>query len=338
MSFKTLLALALAGSISAGALAQQSVESFYSGKTVQMIVGYSAGGGYDLYARTLARHIGKHIPGNPNVVVRNVPGAGSLVAMNQIANTLPQDGTIIGTVGRGMAFEPLFGNEQAQFDPTEMNWLGSLNNETSICAAWHTTGIETWQDLREMTLNVGGTGAGADTDLFPRVLAEILGLRLNVISGYPGGSDVLLAMERGEVGGRCGWSWSSAKSNHPEWFEEGGNVNLLLQMSLEKHPELPDTPLVTEVAENEFQEQVLNLLFARQVMGRPFVAPPNVPADRLAALREAFRATTQDEAFIRDIENQNLELTPVFGERIQNIIRDTRQYPREVIDAIADLG
>lgn len=338
MKLKTLVAVALAAVVSTLSYAEQGVEDFYSGRTVQLVVGYSAGGGYDLYARTLARHIGKHIPGAPNVVVRNIPGAGSLVAMNQIANTLPQDGSVFGTVGRGMAFEPLFGNEQAQYDPTDLNWLGSLNNETSICAAWHTTGIETWQDLRQQSLTVGGTGAGADTDLFPRVLEDQLGLQLNVISGYPGGSDVLLAMERGEVGGRCGWSWSSAKSNNPEWFEEGGDVNLLLQMSLEKHPELPDTPLVTELAETEFQSQVLTLLFARQVMGRPFVAPPNVPADRLAALREAFRATTQDPAFIQDIQNQNLELTPVFGERIQNIIRDARQYPREVIDAIADLG
>ncbi len=319
------------------AQAQSSVEDFYEGRTVQLLIGYSAGGGYDGYARTLARHMGKHIPGNPEIVPRNVPGAGSLVAMNQLANTAPQDGSVFGTVGRGMAFEPLFGNEQAQFDAADMNWLGSINNETSICVSWHESGVEEWQDLRDQELTVGGTGAGADTDLFPRVMRDLLGLQFNVVSGYPGGNDVLLAMERGEVGGRCGWSWSSARSNRPSWFEEGGEANLLFQMSLEKHPDLPDTPLVTEFAETEFQSQVLNLLFARQVMGRPYVLPPNVPEDRVRALRQAFMATMEDPAFIEDAQNQALGISPVNGERIQQIITDARDYPRDVINAIANV-
>lgn len=337
MKLRVLSALTLAAAATFGTAQADEIEEFYSGKTVQMIVGYSAGGGYDLYARTLARHIGNHIPGNPNVVVRNVPGAGSMVATNQIANTLPQDGTIIGTVGRGMAFEPLFGNEQAQFAPRDLGWLGSMNNETSICAAWHTSGVETYEDLYETELTVGGTGAGADTDLFPKVMYELLGMQFVPISGYPGGNDVLLAMERGEVQGRCGWSWSSARANNPEWFEDGGEVNLLFQMSLEKHPELPDTPLVTDFAETEFEEQVLNLLFARQVMGRPFVTTPNVPEERLRALRQAFVATMEDEDFLRDARNQNLELSWVDGDRIQQIISDAVDYPSDVVDFIANI-
>lgn len=337
MKLKLMSALVLSSAVVMTTAHANPVADFYQGRTVQLIVGYSAGGGYDLYARALARHIGKHIPGNPNVVVRNVPGAGSLVATNQIANTLPQDGTIIGTVGRGMAFEPLFSNEQAQFVPNELGWLGSMNNEVSICASWHTSGVKTWQDTLTTELTVGGTGAGADTDLFPKVMRELLNMRFNVIAGYPGGSDVLLAMERGEVQGRCGWSWSSARANNPEWFVEGGNVNLLVQMSLEKHPELPDTPLVTDLATNDFEDQVLNLLFARQVMGRPFLTTPNVPADRLSALRQAFSATMQDPDFQRDAQNSNLEISWVGGDRIQQIIANAVTYPKDVIDFIANI-
>lgn len=337
MKFKLMSALALSAAVTMTTAQADPVADFYQGRTVQMVVGYSAGGGYDLYARALARHIGKHIPGNPNVVVRNVPGAGSLVATNQIANTLPQDGTIIGTVGRGMAFEPLFGNDQAQFSPRDLGWLGSMNNETSICASWHTSNVKTWEDLLTTDLTVGGTGAGADTDLFPKVMRELLDLRFVSIAGYPGGSEVLLAMERGEVQGRCGWSWSSARANNPEWFEEGGEVNLLFQMSLEKHPELPDTPLVTEFARNDFEDQVLNLLFARQVMGRPFLTTPNVPEDRLRALRQAFAATMQDPEFQSDANNSNLEISWVGGDRIQQIISNAVDYPKEVVDFIASI-
>jgi tripartite-type tricarboxylate transporter receptor subunit TctC len=313
--------------------AQASPAEFYKGKTVELLVGYSAGGGYDTYARTLGRHIGKHIPGNPTVVVKNVPGAGSLVLMNQLANTLPKDGTVFGTVSRGIAFDPLFGNQQAHFKPTEANWLGSLNNETSLCAAWHDSEVKEWQDLRDTQMTVGSTGAGADTNLFPRVLSDLLGFKLTPIAGYPGGNDVLLAMERGEVDGRCGWSWSSAKSGRPDWFEEN-KVNLLFQMTLKKHPDLPDVPLVTEFADTEKEMQVLRLLFARQVMGRPFVAPPGVPADRLKVLRQAMADTAKDPAFLEDAGNQNLGISYVDGEEIQDIVVEAYQYPDEIVNVI----
>lgn len=306
---------------------------FYKGRTVELLIGYSAGGGYDMYARTLARHIGKHIPGNPEVVVKNVPGAGSLVLMNQLAHTLPKDGTVFGTVSRGVAFDPLFGNKQARFNPTEANWLGSLNNETSLCVAWHEADVKKWQDLRNTNLTVGSTGAGADTNLFPRVMSDLLDFKLTPIAGYPGGNDVLLAMERGEVGGRCGWSWSSAKSGRPDWFENE-KVNILFQMSLKKHPDLPDVPLVTEIAETQKEMQVLRLLFARQVMGRPYVAPPGVPADRLKALRQAMAATVEDPEFLKDAANQDLEITYVDGEEIQEIVVEAYGYPEEVVNVI----
>jgi len=338
---RTLTAFGLAAMASISSVqAQDSADTFYEGKTLTLLIGYSAGGGYDTYARTLSRHLGKHIPGNPNVVVKNVPGAGSLVLTNQVANTAKRDGLEIATIGRGMAFEPLFGNQQAQFKPGEMNWLGSLNNETSICVSWHESGIEQWQDLKEKSMTVGGTGSGADTDLFPRVLSDIFGFKLNVISGYPGGNDILLAMERGEVQGRCGWSWSSAKSRRADWFAElnddtdESKVNLLFQMSLKKHSELPDVPLVTEFAETTKQRQILNLMFARQVMGRPFVAPPGVPAGRVAMLRDAMAKTAEDPEFLRDASNQDLGINFVGGEEIQTIVQEAYESPDDVIAAI----
>ncbi|MEX0603517.1 MAG: tripartite tricarboxylate transporter substrate-binding protein [Marinobacter sp.] len=338
---RTTAALALAMFTFASSVHAQGDEGeFYKGKTISFLSGHSAGGGYDTYVRTLARHLGKHIPGNPQVIVKNVPGAGSLVLTNQVANTLDSDGTVIASVARGMAFEPLFGNEQALYKPGEMNWLGSLNNETSLCVAWHEAEVKTWQDLRSEALSVGSTGAGADTNLFPKVLNELFGFKFNIIAGYPGGNDVMLAMERGEVDGRCGWSWSSAKSTREEWIAElnegmeQGKINILFQMSLKKHSDLPDVPLVTEFAETEKQRQVLNLLFARQVMGRPVVAPPGVPEARVAMLRKAVAMAAQDPEFLQDAKNQSLGINFVDGEEIQAIVVEAYEYPEDVIAVI----
>lgn len=339
---RTISACVLAVSTLIGTAHAQEDQNFYQGKTISFLSGHSAGGGYDTYVRTLARHLGKYIPGNPDVVVRNVPGAGSLVLTNQVANTLESDGTVMASVARGMAFEPLFGNEQALFKPGEMNWLGSLNNETSLCVAWHEAEVKTWQDLKTTPLSVGSTGAGADTNLFPKVLNELFGFKFNIIAGYPGGNDVMLAMERGEVEGRCGWSWSSAKSTRGEWIAqlnddmEQGKVNILFQMSLKKHTDLPDVPLVTEFAETEKQLQVLNLLFARQVMGRPVVAPPGVPEDRVAMLRKAIAMAVEDPDFLKDASNQSLGINFVAGEEIQTIVQEAYQYPDDVIAVIQD--
>lgn len=223
--------------------------------------------------------MGKHIPGNPEVITKNVPGAGSLVLMNQIANTLPKDGTVFGTVSRGLAFEPLFGNDKARFDPTKTSWIGSLNNETSLCVAKGSADVKTWEDLLDKTLVVGATGSGGDSNVFPRVLSDVLGFKFDVVAGYPGSNDILLALERGEVKGICSWSYSSNKEKRQTWIEQG-ELNILFQMSLQKHPALPDVPLVIDFAKTDKQRKVLRLLFARQTMGRPFVAPADVPDAR----------------------------------------------------------
>lgn len=317
------------------AIAVPAQENFYQGKTIQLIVGYSAGGGYDIFGRTVARHIGKHIPGNPNVIVRNVPGAGSMVAMNQIANTLPKDGTVIGTVSRGLPYEPLFGNEQVQFDPQEVNWLGSVASEVSLCVVSTNSNINTWEDLYDNSLLVGATGSGGDSNVFPRVLSDTLGFQMNVVAGYPGSSDIVLAFERGEVESICSWSYSSNKENRDALIENG-QARIIFQMALQKHPELPDIPLIIDLAETEEQRQALTLLFGRQQMGRPFVAPPGVPEDRLAILRQALRDTTNDPEFLQDAANQSLEIDFFSGEDIHELIREAYTYPASVVDVIRD--
>ena len=244
------------------AAVSQDVANFYRGKQVRLLIGYSAGGGYDTYARILARHIGKHIPGNPTVVPQNMPGAGSLTLTNFLYNVAPKDGTVFGTIARGMAMEPLLGGDGTQFDATKLSWIGSLNNEVSICASWHTSNVKTMEDLKTMQLIVGGTGSGADTDTYPIVMSNLLDANIKLISGYPGGNDILLAMERGEVDGRCGWSWSSVVSRRGDWLKEN-KINVLVQMALQKHPDLPDVPLVMDLADNEDEEMAMKLISAR---------------------------------------------------------------------------
>jgi len=313
-------------------LAAQSVEEFYADHNIDLYIGYSAGGGYDAHARTLARHMGKHIPGNPEIIPRNREGAGSMLLSNELATTLPADGTVFALIGRGQVLQPLYGVPEAQFKPREMNWIGSTSNEVSVCIAWHETPIDSWQDLKARGMIVGGTGPGADTDTFPRVLNNILGTKLRLITGYPGGSDVVLAMERGEVEGRCGYSYSSLVSQRGDLLEEN-KVRILMQMSTSKHPAIPDVPLVMDIAETDRDRKVLAMVFSPQAMGRPFVAPAGVPEDRVAALRAAFDATMTDPEYIADVEQQGLDLAPVSGEEIQALVLDMYDQPQDIIDS-----
>jgi tripartite-type tricarboxylate transporter receptor subunit TctC len=320
----------------------QTPAAFYAGRTVDLYVGYSVGGGYDLYARVLARHIGRHIPGNPTIVVKNMEGAGSLRLANWLYRVAPKDGSVFATIGRGTGFDPLLGVPAAQFDAPRFTWIGSGNHEVSVCVAYDgssgngTSGVATFADLRSREMTVGGTGPSSDTDQFPRVMNGVLGTRMKVVSGYPGGNDIVLAMERGEVQGRCGWSWSSVKSTHGAMIAEN-KLHVLLQLSLHKHPELPDVPLVVDLAATDEERQILTLIFARQVMGRPFLAPPGIPADRAEALREAFMATMTDPAFVAEAEKAQLEVNPVAGEDLQKLVAEIYRTPPEVAKKAAQL-
>jgi hypothetical protein len=248
-----------------------------------------------------------------------MPGAGSLVLANWLYNVAPKDGTAIGGIGRGTPFDPLLGIEAAKFDPARYLWLGSMNNEVSVCVSWHTSPVKKFEDLLKHELVVGGTGPSADTDQFPRISNAVLGTKFRIISGYPGGNDINLAMERGEVGGRCGWSWSSVISTRMNWYKEK-KVNILMQLALEKHDDLPNTPLIVDLAKTSEQRATLRLIFARQALGRPFLGPPGVPADRAAALQSAFMATMKDKTFLADADKAKLEITPLSGAAVQKII------------------
>src|SRR5579862_7290252 len=238
-----LRALLICGGIVAAAAADAStaraagVEDFYKGRNLQVIIGYSAGGGYDQYARILARHIGAHIPGNPVVTPQNMPGAGSLKAANYLYSAAPRDGTVFGIFGRGMAMEPLIGTGDAKFDARKFTWLGSGGDQVSVCATWHSAKVKTWDAALTTPFTVAGEGSGSDPDIFAMMLRNLFGLKLKLITGYPGGNEMSLALEQGEVDGRCGWSWSSIKLAKPTWIANR-QLNLIVQMSLTKSPEL----------------------------------------------------------------------------------------------------
>jgi tripartite-type tricarboxylate transporter receptor subunit TctC len=314
----------------------QDPAAFYKGKSIDLYIGYSAGGGYDVYARALARHMGRFIPGNPTIVPKNMPGAGSLVLANWLYNVGAKDGTAFGMIGRGTAFDPLLGSTKAQFDAAKFTWIGSMNDEVSVCVAWHTSGITTFDQLLKEKLVVGGTGPTADTDQFPKILNGTLGTKMEVITGYPGGNDISLAMERGEVKGRCGWSWSSIIATRKNWLDEG-KIKVLVQLSMQKHPDLPNVPLVTDLAKTPEQKQILQLVFARQVMGRPFVASPGLPKERVDALRTAFMETMKDKDFLADAEKAKLEINAVSGEKVQSLVEETYKTPKPVAEKVANM-
>jgi tripartite-type tricarboxylate transporter receptor subunit TctC len=314
----------------------QTPEEFYKDKTVELYIGYSVGGGYDTYARLLARHMGKHIPGNPTIVPKNMPGAGSLKLTNWLYEAAPKDGTVFGTVARAAPFDPLFGNEEAQFDAKEFTYIGSANNEVSVCAAMDSSGIKTVDDLKTKELIVGGTGATADTVQFPKLVNAVLGTKIRIIDGYPGGNDVVLAMERDEVTGRCGWSWSSVKSQKMDWVNDG-TVHILMQMSTEKHPDLPDVPLIMDLATSEDDKKLLRLAFARQALGRPYIAPPGIPEDRVEALRAAFDATMKDPEFLEEAAKADLEITPISGAGVEQLVLEAYETPQPIVDRISEI-
>lgn len=314
----------------------QSAADFYKGRNIDLYIGYSSGGAYDLYGRLVARFMAKYIPGNPTIVPKNMSGAGSLVLANWLYNVAPKDGSAFGIIGRGTGFDPLLGNQKAQFDGTKFTWLGSANNEVSVCVAWHTSGVKTFEDLLSKELVVGGTGTAADTDQFPRIMNGVLGTRFKIVTGYPGGNEVGLAMERGEVQGRCGWSWSSVRATHPRWYDEK-LIHVLVQLALDKHRDLPHVPLVVELAKSDEQRRILELIFARQVMGRPFLAPPGIPRERAEVLRRAFMDTMNDPEFLSTAEKAQMEITPVPGDRVEKLVKDLYATPAPITQKAAAL-
>ncbi|HWF97193.1 MAG TPA: hypothetical protein VG291_19760 [Xanthobacteraceae bacterium] len=308
----------------------EPVADFYRGRTVTLYIGYSVGGGYDNYARVLARHLGSHIPGSPTILPQNMPGAGSLRALNYLYNAAPRDGSAIATFGRGLAMEPLIGSSPTQFDARKLVWLGSGSDEISLCGTWHTSRIKTWNDMQTIPFTVGGEGSGSDPDIFAAMMKKVFGIKLRIVSGYPGSAELALAVERGEIDGRCGWSLSSLRQMRPAWLATK-QFNPIVQLNLEKSPDLPDVPAITEFAQTQAQRQILKLVLSRQSMARPFAAPPGVPADRAEALRQAFERTMADPKFIAEAGAAGLEVNPVSGLEIDRLIGELYQTPPDVV-------
>jgi tripartite-type tricarboxylate transporter receptor subunit TctC len=329
---KAAVTLSILGAASA-AQAQTPAE-FFKDKQVSLYIGFAPGGTYDLYGRIVARHIGKHIPGNPSVIPKNMEGAGSIRLTNFMYAQAPKDGTAIATMGRGGAFGPLFGMKGAQFDAEKFLWLGSANDEVSLCASWHQSGIKTFDDVRQKELVIAATGPSDESQTVPKILNGVLGSKFKIIGGYTGSGQMTVSIERGETQGRCAFSWASMKATHRQWLDEK-KINILVQVSYQKHPELPHIPLAGDLAKTPEQKQMIALFAARQVMGRPFYAPPDLPKDRAAALRKAFLATLNDPAFRAEAAKLRLEVTPVAGERVQQIVHDIYTTPRDVVQKAA---
>jgi tripartite-type tricarboxylate transporter receptor subunit TctC len=300
------------------ARAQPAAAGFFAGKQITLICGAAVGGGYDSVARLMARHFGRLIPGNPTVIVQNMPAAGSLAAANLIANTAPRDGLTIALIQRGMLLTRLINPTAVRFDLDKLNWLGSLSSEVGVAFSWYTSKHKTARDLFEKELIVGGH-VGVDPELTPRLYNAVLGTKFKIVTGYTGTADIGLAIERGEVEGIGDWSWSSLKKQKPDWIRDG-KINMLLQSALHNDPELPDVPNALEFAKSDSDRKVIELFLTQKQVARPIIAPPGLPAARLAVLRAAFAALAGDRAFLADAEQSGLEVDPIAGEAVDKVV------------------
>ncbi len=312
------------------ASAQPAVADFYAGKSVLLVVGYSPGGLYDITARLLARHLGAHIPGNPTIVVENSPGAGSITAILHLCNTAPRDGSVIGMVARSYPIDPLFNPAARKYDPLRLNPIGATSSEVSAAVTWFTSPVKTFDDLLTTQVSFGATGLLDDTGRFALLAQNLTGAKIKLVLGYPGGNDVTNAMEKGEVDGRFGWSWGSIKSRARAWLD-GKKLNIILQQGLKKAPDLPTTPFILDYAKTDRDRRALDLIFAPQTFAWPFVAPPAVPADRLAALRQAFDDTMKDKDFLAEAAKLDIEIDPTSGVEMAALIKRILAYDSDTI-------
>jgi tripartite-type tricarboxylate transporter receptor subunit TctC len=315
------------------ATAQSAAPGFFAGKQINLICGAAVGGGYDALARLLARHLGRHIPGNPTVIVQNMPAAGSLAATNVIANTAPKDGLTISLIQRGMLLTRLINPSAVRFDLDKLNWIGSLSSEVGLAFAWYTSAHKTAKDLFEKELIVGGH-TGVDPELTPRLYNAVLGTKFKIVTGYSGTADIGLAIERGEVEGIGDWSWSSLKKQKPDWIRDH-KITPLLQSGLQNDPELSNVPNALEFAKTNSDRRVIELYLTQKKVARPLIAPPGVPPERLAILRTAVAALAHDAAFLADAERSGLEADPITGAAVEDVVALIAATPPDIAERYA---
>ena len=331
---KVVLALALL-LLASPAAAAEDVAAFYRGKTVRIVVGVGVGSGYDINARLLARHMAAHIPGQPTVIVQNQPGAGSLTMTNQLYGSGPFDGSVIGAPFNGLPTTPLLQPGGARFDATKLNWIGSSNRETQITYVWHTAPVQNVAELAQKELVVGAQAPGSTQYDFPVLANRLFGFKFKVITGYESTPKIHLAMERGEVQGNGATNWSTLKALNTNWLEEK-KVKPIAQWALKKHPELSEVPMILDLAKTDADRQALLLAMARLEFGRPFFLPPNVPPERVEALRRAFDATMRDPAYLADAEKLKIDIEPLTGEQVASLIAQVFATPAETVARVRD--
>jgi tripartite-type tricarboxylate transporter receptor subunit TctC len=307
----------------------QTVADFYRGKTVEIDVGTGVGGGYDANARLVARHLGRFLPGNPAIVVNNLPGGGGIRAANTLFNRATRDGTIIGTFSNAMITEPLLGSGQSLFDPTKFTWIGSASREDGICVATQSSGVTSWSDLLQKELIVGTTAPGTTTYMYPTMLRNLFGARFKLVSGYPDGGQIALAVQRNEVQAIC-QTYSSIKVGRPDWLRDRF-VTPLIALGLGRLRELPDLTSVMEFARDAEQQQILKVILTPNLAGRPFMAPPGIPTDRAQALRDAFDAMTKDANYLEEAQRLRMDIEPASGREIEALVKEIYALPESVI-------
>jgi tripartite-type tricarboxylate transporter receptor subunit TctC len=327
------LAAALIGSISV-ALAQAS-EPLYSGKQVRMVIANGAGGSYDVYARVLSRHMSRHVPGNPTIINQNVPAAAGMQATNWAYAAAPKDGTVILATYNSLLAEPLYGNPAVRYDPRQFEYVGSISKQQNVCGTWHTHPVKTIAQAKLREVVVGASGTASDSAILPRILNALLDTKFKVVLGYAS-NESRLAVERGEVDGVCGLSWSTLKSSSPEWVKKK-LLNVFAQTGSTRQSDLPDVPLVTELVSNPEDKKAIELLSFQQEMGRPFVMPPGTPKEMVAIMRRAFDDTVKDPLFIAEADKALLEVDPMTGEMMEHILKNAFAVPKDLLKRAVDL-
>ena len=336
MTLRRCLTLLAAFSVALLPCAAARAADFYQGKQITIIVGFSAGGTYDATARLFARFLGKHLAGNPTVIVRNMPGAGSIVATTNLFNTAPRDGTTLGVIGGGTVLEPLLGNPQAKYDARQFAWIGGRSRDNFLCLVWHNVPVNRIEDVMQRETVVGATGPGSRTMTYPRALNELIGTKFKIVSGYPGGNEITLALEKGEIEGYCGWAIGSIKQRAPQWLHDG-TLKVLAQFTLGK-PDLPNVPLASDLPKTPEGRKAIDMLTADSVLAWPLMAPPDLPAERVGELRAAFDAMMADPELRAEAARQNLDVDAVSGDEMQSLIERLYASPAPVIDLVRKIN
>lgn len=330
---RAVISVAAIAALSANiARAAETPEQFYKGKTVEFVIGYATGGSNDTYARLLSMHMGRYIPGHPSVIVRNMPGAGSFVAVNQVYANSPRDGTVIGLGAPTMALDEKLGSAGVRFKTSELNWIGRTNSAVNIVMTWKTSPVKSIEDAFKRETTLSGTGAGSTVSIYPTVLNNVLGTKFKLIMGYRGSSEAMLAMERGESEGHS-TSWEALKTSHPAWLTDG-SINNILQFALKRHPEMPNVPTAIEIAKTDEQRAILTAVLNATEIGASFFTTPGAPGDRVEALRKAFDDVVKDAELLKDAENMRVDIQPMSGTDVQKLIANVADLPPDVVEKV----